>query len=66
MTHLFLSHLSQNNNCPDLFSRLFREHANGVEMVVAPRYVSTPVYHIHTGVKQEVLPVRASQLELFQ
>jgi phosphoribosyl 1,2-cyclic phosphodiesterase len=46
MSHLILSHLSKNNNCPHLVKRLFDEHADGVNMVVASRYEETPVYQI--------------------
>ena len=46
MNHLFLSHLSKNNNCPKLVQQLFNEHASGVKMIIASRYEETPVYHI--------------------
>lgn len=46
MSHLFLSHLSKDNNCPDLVNKLFTEHANGIEIVVASRLQETPVYYI--------------------
>jgi phosphoribosyl 1,2-cyclic phosphodiesterase len=49
MSHLFLSHLSKNNNCPDLVQQLFNEHAGGVKMVVASRYEETAVYHIYNS-----------------
>lgn len=47
MSHLLLSHLSKNNNCPHLVKNLFDKHANGVEMIVAPRFEETPLYHIY-------------------
>ena len=46
MSHLLLSHLSKNNNCPHLVQQLFNEHADGVKMIVASRYEETAVYHI--------------------
>lgn len=46
MSHLFLSHLSRENNCPKLVQRLFNEVANGVEIIVASRLQETPVYKI--------------------
>lgn len=46
MTHLFLSHLSKDNNCPDLVHQLFDQHANGTEIIVASRLQETAVYHI--------------------
>jgi phosphoribosyl 1,2-cyclic phosphodiesterase len=46
MSHLVLSHLSKNNNCPKLVSSLFMQHARGTEIVVASRYQETPVYAV--------------------
>lgn len=46
MTHLFLSHLSKNNNCPQLVEKLFNEYCAGVQMIIASRYKETSVYHI--------------------
>ena len=46
MSHLFLSHLSQNNNRPELVEKLFNENAGKVKMVVTSRYSETAVYHI--------------------
>ena len=46
MSHLFLSHLSKNNNSPHLVQQLFNEHAGSVKMIIAPRDEETPVYHI--------------------
>ncbi|MEP6594855.1 MAG: MBL fold metallo-hydrolase [Ginsengibacter sp.] len=46
MSHLFLSHLSENNNCPNLVHELFNGHAGSVKMIVASRYQETAVYHI--------------------
>ncbi|TKC61254.1 MBL fold metallo-hydrolase [Pedobacter hiemivivus] len=46
MTHLLLSHLSKDNNCPELVADLFTQHANGTEIIVASRYEETKVYTI--------------------
>jgi phosphoribosyl 1,2-cyclic phosphodiesterase len=46
MTHLLLSHLSKDNNCPDLAANLFSQHANGTEIIVASRHEETKVYTI--------------------
>lgn len=48
MSHIFLSHLSQDNNDPALVARLFNEHAGNTEVVVASRYNETAVYHIQS------------------
>jgi phosphoribosyl 1,2-cyclic phosphodiesterase len=47
MSHLFLSHLSKNNNCPELVYRLFNENAAGVKVVIASRNEETPLYYIN-------------------
>ena len=44
MSHLILSHLSNENNCPKLVYELFAEHANETEIIVASRFEATPVY----------------------
>jgi hypothetical protein len=66
MTHLLLSHLSQNNNRPELVEELFTLHADGVKMIVAPRYQETAVYHI-TSTNEPHLQYSAPpmQMELF-
>jgi len=47
MSHLFLSHLSKNNNCPKLVSELFNTHAKGVKIILASRYCETEVYAVN-------------------
>lgn len=46
MSHVFLSHLSKDNNCPDLVQKLFKQNANGTEIIVASRLQETAVYFI--------------------
>ncbi|OKL40597.1 MBL fold metallo-hydrolase [Pontibacter flavimaris] len=46
MSHVLLSHLSKDNNCPKLVKDLFTLHADGTEVVVASRFEETPVYTI--------------------
>ena len=46
MSHLILSHLSKNNNTPEIVQQLFNKHAGNVKIVVAPRFTETPVYYI--------------------
>lgn len=46
MSHLLLSHLSKDNNSPELVQELFTQHANGTEIVVASRYEATSVYNV--------------------
>ncbi|MDQ3277934.1 MAG: MBL fold metallo-hydrolase, partial [Bacteroidota bacterium] len=53
LTHLFLSHLSRNNNCPKLVEELFTANASGVNMVVASRFQESAVYKITSLSKLE-------------
>jgi phosphoribosyl 1,2-cyclic phosphodiesterase len=43
---LILSHLSRNNNRPELVESLFRPHAGDTEVVVASRYQASPVFKL--------------------
>lgn len=54
MTHVFLSHLSKDNNNPELVADLFNKHAGETTVVVASRYNETEVFKITTdeSVKQ--------------
>lgn len=46
LTHLFLSHLSRNNNSMELVERLFTAQAGDTAIVIASRYKETEVYTI--------------------
>ncbi|OZI07335.1 MBL fold metallo-hydrolase [Siphonobacter sp. BAB-5385] len=46
MSHVILSHLSKENNCPIRARELFLPHMDTTELVVASRLQETPVYHI--------------------
>lgn len=65
MSHLLLSHLSKNNNCPRLVQKVFDENAEGVKIIVASRFEETAVYHIYgtdnVALKNKA-PVFASQM----
>jgi phosphoribosyl 1,2-cyclic phosphodiesterase len=43
---LLLSHLSKNNNTPELAHELFMQHAGNTQVVVASRYEEMPVYEV--------------------
>lgn len=43
---LILSHLSKNNNNPELVMSLFKKQADNTEIVVASRYTASPVFRI--------------------
>ncbi len=46
LSHLFLSHLSKDNNSPQLVHELFAKQGEGIHVEVASRYKETDVYHI--------------------
>lgn len=64
MSHLLLSHLSKNNNCPELVRQLFDEHAGEVKMIIASRHEETKVFHIHNSNTNVLIhrPVSSPQL----
>ena len=47
LSHLFLSHLSKNNNDPALVEALFTRHAAKTDIIIASRYNETSLYQIH-------------------
>lgn len=46
LSHLILSHLSQNNNRPQIVEELFAVCTEGIQVVVAPRSEETPLFCI--------------------
>lgn len=62
LSHVFLSHLSANNNCPDTVQNLFAEHADNVAVVLAPRDKETSIYCIG-AVKPESISLSASHAQ---
>jgi phosphoribosyl 1,2-cyclic phosphodiesterase len=53
MSHLFLAHLSRDNNSPELARNMFTAVAGRTKVVVASRYHETEVYHI---IPQDINP----------
>ena len=66
LSHVFLAHLSADNNCPELVQNLFSAHAGKIYVSVASRYQESPVYTI-TGTSSAVKSSapRAVQAVLF-
>ena len=70
MSHLFLSHLSRDNNDPKLVHELFSKHSAGTHIEIASRYKETEVFHIPiekpsdstTRLQQQV---KSKQISLF-
>jgi len=68
MTHLVLTHLSKENNTPQIAEELFTRHANGTSIIVASRYEPTAIYTITaTGANQNSIAfIKPMQLALFE
>ncbi len=71
MTHLLLSHLSKDNNSPEMVQQLFNDHANGIQIIVASRYEQTALYSVKLQAEQHavqtapVKDLRPLQMGLF-
>lgn len=68
MSHLFLSHLSKDNNEPGLVTKLFKTHAGDTAIIHASRYEETALYHITTGTnssRPQKLYQKTEQISLF-
>jgi len=66
LTHLLLSHLSKDNNDPELVEHLFNQHAEDTMIIVATRYMETPVFTIGaaSGSSPEIFPRDQLNLQL--
>jgi phosphoribosyl 1,2-cyclic phosphodiesterase len=68
---LILSHLSKNNNKPELVETLFNQHAGNTKIVVAPRHKASPVFCMDDTVIKAVQRIKKrsvkneKQLSLF-
>ena len=69
MTHLFLSHISKQNNDPTLTYNLFSGHTTGVKIIMASRFKETAVYEISNEVSKKShenpATVNTMQMSLF-
>ncbi len=69
---LILSHLSQNNNHPDIVSKMFSANAGGAKVVIASRQKESELYNIErTHTIKVIKPVKKpkenkAQLSLFE
>ena len=68
MTHLLLSHLSQENNSPKLAESVFAPYTNGTKIIVAPRHEATEVFTItHPELNEDKIVFKKPvQLGLFE
>jgi hypothetical protein len=46
MSHLLLSHLSKDNNSPELVQKIFDAHAGNAQIIIASRYNETSIFRI--------------------
>jgi phosphoribosyl 1,2-cyclic phosphodiesterase len=67
MSHLFLSHLSQENNKPELAEKVFARHAGKTSITVASRHEASQLFEIQsTQVKEKVAQKPAVQQKAIQ
>jgi phosphoribosyl 1,2-cyclic phosphodiesterase len=66
MSHLLLSHLSKNNNNPELVYELFTQHAGKTHVVVASRYEPTSVFQIKKITSSEEISVNIGDMTAVQ
>jgi phosphoribosyl 1,2-cyclic phosphodiesterase len=72
MSHLILSHLSKNNNKPEIVEDLFNSVAGNTQIIIASRKEETSLYHIdgasalHPKPKKIFLKKEEMQLSLFE
>jgi phosphoribosyl 1,2-cyclic phosphodiesterase len=70
LSHILLSHLSKENNSPEIAATLFQQHAKNVKITVASRYQPTEVFTIALNVNNnEMAAIKAfkpMQLGLFE
>lgn len=65
MSHLILSHLSKENNTPQLVKELFSAHAGNTEIIVASRYEASAVFAITPDTEEVKRVFKPMQLALF-
>ncbi len=62
MTHLFLSHLSKDNNCPQLVKNLFTANAKNTEVIIASRDGEMPVYNFVKSIAPLLPKIKIQQI----
>jgi len=64
MSHVFLSHLSKNNNCPKLVHELFSKHAGNTTVMVASRDEESAVFEIRNNDRSELMQKKSEERQL--
>lgn len=69
LSHLLLSHLSKENNSPEIAEALFLQHANHTRITIASRYQATEVFTISSELQNNDIPLKngfkSRQMDLF-
>lgn len=66
LSHLILSHLSKENNSPQIAQQLFEQYANKTQIFVAGRYQATEVFTItNKEVAMPIENIKPQQMVLF-
>jgi len=68
LSHLLLSHLSKENNSPEMVESLFNQYANGITIAIAHRHQATEIFTINKGIDNHSTSKvsRSLQLGLFE
>ena len=64
LTHLFLSHLSKNNNTPELALDTFKKYAHQTEIIIASRFKEIPIHQIGPIGRPYSLKIKKHQFQL--
>jgi phosphoribosyl 1,2-cyclic phosphodiesterase len=54
LSHVFLSHLSKENNDPQISLETFMKHSGNTNIVVASRFEETPLFYIRDGISRKI------------
>jgi len=65
MSHLLLSHLSKENNTPELALELFNKNNNGVSISIASRHEATQLFELKETAIKKAASIISMQLSLF-
>lgn len=66
MSHVFLSHLSKNNNTPELAYKAFLSHAGATEIIVASRYEESAIYSISDNLSPQAVALQHDREEILR
>ena len=64
LSHLLLSHLSKENNSPEMVEALFKQYANGITIAIAYRHRATEIFSISQGTNNHAISKVSSSLQL--